>query len=123
MLRRNYLGAALSLVLPKDTYKGYVVDCIYKFDKQTNKYKLSMWLRRLDIDDRLPISSQEISSQMITSDKDHIIEDIERIVEQAANTRFFDKYVGRYEYYVKCFNYGNNHYETLRNTENGEHNL
>lgn len=122
MLKRNYLGVTISFELP-NKYNGYFADCTYKFNRHTNKYQIAMWLRRSDIDDKLPIKAQEISTQEIASDKDSIQNDIERIVEQAAATKFFDEYVNRYEYYLKCFNLGNNQCETLRDTANGEHNL
>ena len=125
MLKRNYLGTTISFVLPENQYKGYVVDCTYKFIKHMNKYAVNMWLRRTDIDDRLQICSQGINTQYISSDKDHIQSDIGDMIEQAVNSTFFDEYVNRFEYTQKCFDYGNNHFEkiTLRNSENGEYNL
>ncbi len=123
MLKRNYLGTTISFELPENQYKGYVVDCTYKFMKHINKYAVNMWLRRSDISDRLPIKSQEINTQYITSNKDEIQNDIGNMIEQAANSTFFDEYIERFEYYVKCFSCGNDQYETLRNTVNGGYNL
>ena len=37
--------------------------------------------------------------------------DIGNMIEQAANSTFFDEYIERFEYYVKCFNYGNTIFE------------
>lgn len=127
MLKKNYLGTTISFALPENQYKGYVVDCTYKFIKHLNKYAVTMWLRRTDIDDRLQITSQEVNTQYISSDKDNIQNDLGNIIGQAANSTFFDEYVERFEHYEKCFDYGNTHYEsshlTLRNSENGEYNL
>lgn len=76
-----------------------------------NKYAVNLWLRRSDISDRLPIGSQGINTQYITSDKENIQNDIGNMIEQAANSTFFDEYIERFEYYVKCFNYGNTIFE------------
>lgn len=111
MLKRNYLGTTISFVLPENKYKGYVVDCTYKFIKHMNKYAVNLWLRRSDISDRLPIGSQGINTQYITSDKENIQNDIGNMIEQAANSTFFDEYIERFEYYVKCFEFGNKHFE------------
>ena len=111
MLKKLYLGTTISYELPENQYKGYVVDCTYKFVKHMNKYAVNMWLRRYDINDRLPIKSQEINTQYITSNKDEIQNDIVNMIEQAANSTFFDEYIDRFEYYVKCFNYGNTIFE------------
>lgn len=110
MLKKNYLGTTISFVLPNQ-YKGYVVDCTYKYIKDMNKYALNMWLRRTDIDNRLQICSQETTVQYITSDKENIQNDIARLIEQAANSTFFDDYITRFEYYDKCFTYGNDYFE------------
>jgi hypothetical protein len=111
VLKRNYLGTTISFVLPENQYKGYVVDCTYKFIKHMNKYAVNLWLRRSDISDRLPIGSQGINTQYIASDKENIQNDIGNMIEQAANSTFFDEYIERFEYYVKCFNYGNTIFE------------
>lgn len=66
MLRNYYQGTMITVELPKNQYKGYVVDCIYRYVKDMNKYALSMWLRNTEIDDRMQIYSQEINTQYIT---------------------------------------------------------
>ena len=111
MLKKNYLGTTISFVLPENQYKGYVVDCTYKYIKDMDKYAIAMWLRRTDIDNRLQICSQETTAQYITSDKENIQNDIARLIEQAANSTFFDDYIARFEYYDKCFTYGNDYFE------------
>lgn len=111
MLKKNYLGTTVSFTLPENQYKGYVADCTYRYDKRRDKYAVVMWLRRTDIDDRLQICSQETTVQYITSDKENIQDDVARLVEQAANSTFFDEYIERFEYYTKCFTYGNDYFE------------
>lgn len=111
MLKRNYLGTTISFVLPANQYKGYIIDRTYKFVKNMNKYAINMWIRRSDIDDRLMICSQNVNTQYITSDKENIQNDIGNMIEQVANSTFFDEYIDRFEYYVKCFEFGNGHFE------------
>ena len=111
MLKKNYLGTTISFVLPENQYKGYVVDCTYKHIKDMGKYAIAMWLRRTDIDNRLQICSQETTVQYITSDKENIQNDIARLIEQAANSTFFFFFIARYDYYDKCFTYGNDYFE------------
>lgn len=112
MLKRNFLGTTISFNLPANQYKGYIVDCTYKFVKSMDKYEVKIWLRRSDIDDRLMICSQKATSQYITSDKENIQNDIENMIEQATNSTFFDEYIDRFEYYVKCFEIGNDYFES-----------
>ena len=114
MLNKKFLGTTISFELPANQYKGYVIDCTYKFVKNMNKYAVKMWLRRSDIDDRLMIGEQEASTQYIASDKDNVQNDIERMIEQAANSTFFDEYIDRFEYYVKCFEIGNGYFENAK---------
>lgn len=114
MLKRNYLGITLSFSLPENQYKGYVVDCTYKYVKRLNKYAVNMWLRKLGIDDRLQICSQEINTQYITSDKENIQSDIAALIEQAANSTYFDEFINRYEYFSECFDRGNELFEHER---------
>lgn len=117
--RRGYM---ITIDLDEFGYADYSVDCIYKYNKQKNKYILSMWLTWNTVDDRFKIDSQEIDTQLITSEKDNIEDNICRIVEQASKTGFFDRYIERYEYTYKCFNRGNELYEqeylnTLKNSD------
>lgn len=114
MLENYYLGTTISINLPKSQYNGYVVDCTYKYVKDMNKYSLTMWLRDTEIDDRLQICSQKVNTQYITSTRENIKKDICAIVEQAANSSYFDKAIETYEYTQKCFERGNAEFENER---------
>lgn len=115
MLKKNYLGTTISFILPENQYKGYVVDCTYKYIRDMNKYALNMWLRNTEIDDRMQISSQGINTQYITSTRENIKKDVCAIVEQAANSSYFDKSIETYEYTQKCFERGNAEFENEEN--------
>ena len=95
-------------------YEGYSVKCTYKYNKQKEKYLLSMWLRRNDIDDDFKIDSQEIDTQYISGTKETIEDNIYRIVEQASLSGYFDHYIERFKYTYDCFERGNELYEQER---------
>ncbi len=113
MMKPRCKGQTCEINLSKWGYAGYAVECSYYFDKRNNKYSLSMWLRNNDIDDRMRLSSKKVDTQYISGTKETIVENICRIVHQAATVtnekgeKYFDKYVERYEYELACFERGN----------------
>ena len=109
MLRYENKGYLIEVKLPESDYS---VLCRYKYVKNKDKYLLSMWLMRNDIDDTFKIDSQEIDTQYISGDKDSIRDNIVKIIEQANDSGFFDYYVERFEYVHKCFDRGNKLYES-----------
>jgi len=115
MLRYKNKGYTIEINLPKECgYEGYSVECTYRYDKEKEKYLLSMWLKRSDIDDKFKIDSQEIDTQYISGTKDIIKQNICRIVEQASLSGFFTYYIERYEYTYKCFDRGHELFEKER---------
>ncbi len=113
---RRYLGQVLDVDIPEETgHTGYSVECRYKYIKSKDKFALSMRLHRKDIDDTFKIDTQEIDTQLISSEKDKIWDDIERIVIQASLSGFFDYYIDRFEYTYACADKGNNIFEEERN--------
>lgn len=114
MLRYENKGYLIEVKLPESDYS---VLCRYKYDKNKDKYLLSMWLMRNDIDDTFKIDSQEIDTQYISGDKSTIRDNIVKIIEQAYESNFFDYYIERFEYTYKCFDKGNDFYEAERLSE------
>ena len=55
MLRYENKGYLIEVKLQESDYS---VLCRYKYDKNKDKYLLSMWVRRNDIDDTFKIDSQ-----------------------------------------------------------------
>lgn len=107
MLRYKNEGYVINVVLPEECgYEGYSVECRYRYSKAKDKYLLSMWLKRKDIDNTFKIDGQEIDSKYIKSSHETIKQDICRIVEQASLSGFFDYYIERYEHTCKCFDCG-----------------
>lgn len=88
-------------------YAGYSVKCTYKYNMVKEKYRLSMWLKRDDIDDDFKIDSQEIDTQYISGTSETIIDNICRIVEQASLSGYFNHYIERFKYTYDCFERGN----------------
>lgn len=115
MLKYKNKGYTIEINLPKnDGYDGYSVECTYQYDKEKEKYLLSMWLKRNDIGDKFKIDSQEIDTQYISGTRENIRQNICKIVEQISISGFFDEYVKRYDYTYKCFDRGDDLFEKER---------
>lgn len=115
MLRYENKGYTIEIKLPgKYKHDAYSVECTYRYDKEKEKYLLSMWLKRKDIGDKFKIDSQEIDTQYISGTRENIRQNICRIVKQATLSGFFDDYVKRYEYTCKCFDRGDDLFEKER---------
>ena len=113
MMKPKFKGQTIEFDLTEWGYENYITECAYHFDKHKGKYSLSMWLNRSDIGDRMRLSSKKVDTQYISRTKETIIENICRIVYQAANVadesgkKYFDPFVERYEYELMCFEKGN----------------
>lgn len=120
LMQPKFKGNTLTIELSDFGYENYFVECAYHFDKRKGKYALSMWLNRTDIEDRMMLSSKKVDTQYIPGTKETIVENICRIVYQAATVtdendkKYFDHYVERYEYELKCFERGNDLFEMER---------
>lgn len=120
LMKPKFKGNTLTIELSDFGYDGYFVECAYHFNKYKGKYSLSMWLNRNDIEDRMRLSSKKVDTQYISGTKETIVENICRIVHQAATItdengkRYFDRFVERYEYELRCFERGNELFEQER---------
>ena len=120
MMKPKFRGNMLVIDLSKFGYENYIAECIYHFDKHEGKYSLSIWLKRIDMEDRMRLSSKGIDTQYIPGTRETIVENICRVVHQAATAdddnglRFFDRFVERYEYELACFERGNELFEQER---------
>lgn len=85
---------------------GYSALAFYKFIAGNDKFELSIWLKRRDIDDIFSIGGQKIDAQMISSTKDAIRKDIGLIVNRMCEKRMFDYYIERFEFTYKCCDVG-----------------
>lgn len=120
MMKPKFKGNTLTIELSDFGYENYFVECVYHFDKRKEKYSLSMWLNRHDLEYRMRLSSKKVDTQYISGTRETIAENICRIVHQAATVadengkKYFDHYVERYEYELKCFEWGNELFEQER---------
>lgn len=116
----KFKGNTITIELSDFGYENYIVECAYHFDKHEDKYALSMWLNRTDLEDRMMLSSKKVDTQYISGTRETIVENICRIVHHAATVendngvRYFDYFVERYEYELACFDRGNELFEKER---------
>ena len=96
----------LSQFCSDEKYYGYSISCIYKFNKELEKYMVSMWLMRNDVRDKFRIQNQKIDTQPLSGDKYTIRDNICKVVRYAMQHHYFDNYIDSYEYTYKCFNIG-----------------
>lgn len=120
LMQPQFKGNTITIELSDFGYENYIVECAYYFDKHEDKYALSMWLNRNDIEDRMMLSSKKVDTQYIPRTKETIVENICRIVHHAATiendngVRYFDYFVEIYEYELACFDRGNELFEKER---------
>lgn len=106
MRKIRRLGFLVEIDLSEWGHAEYSAWCSYRYDKKLEKYCISMWLKRRDIDDTFKIESQKIRTQYIVSTRETIEDDIHRIIKDIATSGFFDYYVERFEYTYKCCDIG-----------------
>lgn len=114
MLRPKFKGYTIEIKLPEECangYKGYSIECTYRYLKSQEKYLISMWLKREDISDKFKIDSQEVNTLPLSGTKETIVDNICRVIEQGGLSGFFDEYIRRFEYTYNCFERGNDIYE------------
>ena len=115
MLKYKYKGQTIEIALPEECgYKGFSVECTYRYDKKVEKYSLSMWLKWNDIGNKYKIESQEIDTQYIPGTRETIIENICTIVANASSVGYFDFFIQRYEDEMRSFERGEELFEKER---------
>ena len=107
MTKPKFKGYTIEIELSEECgYSGYSVECTYKYIKSKNKYSLSMWLKRNDIDSKFKVDSEKIDTQFISGTRETIVENICRIIEYASLSGYFDYYINQYDYTYQCFDRG-----------------
>lgn len=124
MMKPRYKGNSLTISLSKWGYPNYIAECEYYFNKLKEKYSLSVWITRNDIEDRMYLSSKKVDTQYISGTRETIVENICRVIHQAATVtdektgkKYFDRFIERYEYELVCFERGNELFEQERLNE------
>lgn len=111
MIKYRNKGFTINFDIDAYGYKKYTIECTYIYIKEKDKYSLTMGLTRRDVMARLNIGNHHIDTQLITSSKEEIRNNIAHIIEQAIASGYFDKYIEDYEYMIKCFDKGNEFFE------------
>lgn len=118
MMKPRCRGNNLTINLSQFGYKDYFVECLYYFNKKEEKYALSVYLCRNDLEDRMKLSCKHIDTQYISGTRETIVEYICRVIYQLANNivndngeKYLDYFVDRYEYELACFERGNELFE------------
>lgn len=114
MMKPRCKGQTVTIYLSKWGYQNYFVECTYYFDKPKDKYILSMWLNRNDMEDRMRVSSKKVDTQYLSGSKETIVENICRVVHHACLFGYFNHFIERYEYELACFARGNELFEQER---------
>ena len=101
-MRYENMGHVISF----DLQDGYSIRCNYNFDKEKNKYGVNLYLTRNDID-----FLDKIDTYYLEGDKGTIKTVIVKFVEEKYNEGFFNYYIERIVYMLKCFDKGNEIFE------------
>lgn len=105
-IKYTYEGSSIMIPLTQfseeDIYKGYAASCQYKFNKKEQKYMLCMWLKHKTMDQKYRVEYDGIDTQYISGTRDTIQENICRVVEVMMEQHYFDYFINRYEYDMKC---------------------
>ena len=74
LMQPKFKGNTIAIELSDFGYENYFVECAYHFDKHEDKYALSMWLNRNDMEDRMKLSSKKVDTQYIPGTRETIVE-------------------------------------------------
>lgn len=103
----KFLGSAMEIELTgKYVNSGYFAFVLYKYLPNKEKYSVELWLRRKDIDDLFSVGGQKIECQLITSSKETIKEDIQKIIDIMCERKMFDEYIERFVFTYKACDLG-----------------
>ena len=112
MLRYEFIG---SNVISINLKNGYSVIAVTKWDRNESTYRMSLYLK----DDTYDILDliEEKENNKINTDKKTLFSDVSKIVTGYYLEGFFDNYIKRYEYMMKCFDKGNEFFESSSETK------
>lgn len=108
MLRFENEGNTISVKLPKT---DYTVHMMATYDKDNKIYNTKTYIERNDINDLSLINDD----YKLESDSKNIRYDMANYITEQFNNGFFNCYIERYDYQQKCFEKGNDYFETIGN--------
>lgn len=107
MLRYEFIG---SNVISINLKNGHSVSAVTKWDREENTYRMALYLKG-DTYDVLDLI-EEKENIVIHTDKKTLFSDVTKIVTGYYLEGFFDNYIRRYDYMMKCFDKGNEFFES-----------
>lgn len=107
MLRYELMGNSIISVNLKN---GYSVNVISKWNKDENAYRMS-WYLQGDTYDTWDLI-EEKDNVLINSDRKTLFFDVTKTITDCLVDGFFEHYIERYEYMMKCFDKGNEFFES-----------
>ena len=108
MLRYEIIG---NIALNIDLHNGYSVMAIAKWDRDTEKYATTLYLKNNKFNINHFDLIEDFENFELDSDIKTVKPDITAIVTELLSDGFFNKYIKRYEYEQKCFEIGNDYIE------------
>lgn len=90
-------GYVIEFDLKKFGHENYAAECIYRFDKEEEKYSVTMSIRRTDIGGKMKIESKGIDTQYVPGSPETIRQNISKIVYTMGKNGYFDEYIAAYE--------------------------
>lgn len=107
MFRYEFIG---SNVISINLKNGHSVNAVTKWDREENTYRMTLYLKG-DTYDVLDLI-EEKENIVIHTDKKTLFYDVTKIVTGYYLEGFFDNYIRRYDYMMKCFDKGNEFFES-----------
>lgn len=98
-----------TIVISVDLHNDYSIISMAKWDKESQKYLVSLYIKRNDIDMLDLIEKQEDIT--FNSDIKTIRNDMTQYITTLLTDGFFKYYIDRYEHAQKCHDFGEDHYD------------
>ena len=110
MLRYEYIG---NCIITIDLHNGYTIIAISKWNREKNNYTVTLMLKENTVDD-WQLIDKAVNVEFNNSDMKSISYDITKYVNELLNNGFFNYYIDRYDYMLKCFDRGDDLFEAER---------
>ena len=93
-----------SITISVEISNDYIVWAMANWDKENQKYAVTMYLQRNDVD---LLDKMEQLNCEIESDRKSIKSDLCKMITYLLDNNKFDSFINRYEYQMQCFDKGN----------------
>lgn len=116
---KNIATVVISVDLPTTHINKYSVTAFAQWNKEKSCYEVTLYLKRADID-ILELIEKAENIMFETATASSIRGNIANYIENLMSDNFFSYYIDRYEYEQKCFDRGNDLFETERLAHNAK---